>query len=133
MALHPLDAWHQLLADRDPARLADLLDESAVFHSPVVHSPQHGRALVAAYLGAAMQLLGTADFRYLREVVGEHDAALEFETRVDGVVINGVDLIRWNTAGRIIDFKVMLRPLKAIQLVHGKMAALLQQGQRDAG
>lgn len=125
MSPHPIDAWHRLVADRDPTQLLALLDEAAIFHSPVVHTPQRGRAVVAAYLGAALQLLGTPDFRYVREIVGEYDAALEFETRLDGIAVNGVDLIRWNAAGKIVDFTVMVRPLKAITVVHERMAALL--------
>jgi hypothetical protein len=67
-------------------------------------------------------------FRYVREIVGDSDAMLEFETELDGIAINGVDIIRWNEAGQIVEFKVMLRPLKAINLVHQKMAAMLQAG-----
>jgi len=97
-----------------------------VFHSPVVHAPQCGRELVAAYLGAAFKVFSVADFRYVREIIGKSDAMLEFETELDGIVINGVDIIKWNEAGRIVEFKVMLRPLKAINLIHQKMAAMLQ-------
>ena len=65
-------------------------------------------------------------FRYVREVVGERDAVLEFQVEIDGIVVNGVDMIRWDDDGRIVDFKVMLRPLKAINLIHQRMAAMLQ-------
>ena len=106
--------------------LAELLDADAVFHSPVVHTPQRGRALVMAYLTAAGQVFFNPTFRYAREVHGAHDAVLEFEVEIDGIQVNGVDMIRWNDAGRIVDFKVMVRPLKAIQLIHAKMAAMLQ-------
>lgn len=124
---HALIRWHQLVRARDAAALDALLDDDAVFHSPVVHTPQRGRRLVAMYLGAALHLLGNPTFRYVREVVGERDAVLEFECEIDGVLVNGVDIIRWNDAGLIVDFKVMLRPLKAIQLVQERMAALLQK------
>lgn len=126
MTPNPLAAWHQVVRTRDPSGLDTLLDEDAVFHSPVVHTPQRGQPLVKLYLGAALRLLGHTGFRYVREVVGERDAVLEFETEIDGVIVNGVDLICWNAQGKIVDFKVMLRPLKAIQLVHERMAALLQ-------
>ena len=119
--------WHRLMAARDAAGLADLLADDAVFHSPVVHTPQRGKAMTQLYLAGAMQVLGGTGFRYLREVVGERDAMLEFEVEIDGVLINGVDLIHWNEAGRIDDFKVMIRPLKAIDLVHQKMGELLQK------
>ena len=119
--------WHRLLAARDAAGLAELLADDAVFHSPVVHLPQRGKALTQLYLAGAMQVLGGPGFRYLREVVGESDAMLEFEVEIDGILVNGVDLIHWNESGRIDDFKVMLRPLKAINLVHQKMGELLQR------
>ena len=127
MSLPPaLDAWHRIVASRDMSVLAELLDADAVFHSPVVHTPQRGRALVMAYLTAAGQVFFNPTFRYAREVHGAHDAVLEFEVEIDGIQVNGVDMIRWNDAGRIVDFKVMVRPLKAIQLIHAKMAAMLQ-------
>lgn len=81
------------------------------------------------YLGAALHVFGNPAFRYVREIVGTSDAMLEFETEIEGIVVNGVDIIRWNDAGRIVDFKVMLRPLQAINLIHRKMAELLQAGQ----
>lgn len=129
MSEHPLQHWHRLVRDRQPAGLHDLLAEDAVFHSPVVHTPQRGRALAAMYLSAAFEVFFNPSFRYVREVVGPSDAVLEFETTIDGVVVNGVDMIRWDEAGRIVDFKVMLRPLKAIELIHRRMAAMLQSQQ----
>ena len=102
---------------------------TSVFHSPVVHSPQRGRKLTAWYLTAALHVLGNPGFRYVREITGASDAMLEFETEIDGVLVNGVDIIRWNESGRIVDFKVMLRPLKAINLIQQRMAAMLQSGQ----
>jgi hypothetical protein len=121
-----LKTWHHLLRDRDAAALPALLAEDAVFHSPVVHTPQRGRAITVMYLAAALKVLGNDSFRYVREVVGTHDAVLEFETVVDGITINGVDMIRWNDQDQITDFKVMVRPLKAINLLHQLMAAQLQ-------
>ena len=119
--------WHALVEARDMTGLDELLADDVVFHSPVVHTPQVGKAITAKYLGAALQVLNNAHFRYLREVVGERDAMLEFETEIDGVRINGVDIIRWDDAGRITDFKVMVRPLKAINQVHQAMGAMLQR------
>lgn len=126
MTEHPIAAWHRLAKERNPRGLDALLDADAVFHSPVMHTPQQGGKLTAMYLAAAFQVLFNDTFRYVREIVGNKDAMLEFETEIDGVLVNGVDLIRWNDAGRIVEFKVMLRPLKAINLVHQRMAALLQ-------
>jgi hypothetical protein len=122
-----VEAWHRLLRERDAAALHELLDADAVFHSPVVHTPQRGRALAAGYLGAAMEIFCAPEFRYVREIAGDSEAMLEFETLIDGVQVNGVDIIRWNDAGRIVEFKVMIRPLKAINAVHQRMAALLSR------
>ena len=80
-------------------------------------------------LGAAFQVFFNPTFRYVREIVGESDAMLEFETEIDGVLVNGIDLIKWNEAGQIIEFKVMVRPLKALNLIHQRMAAMLQAKQ----
>ena len=114
------------------AALARLLADEVVFHSPVVHTPQRGKAITLQYLAGAMQVLNTAQFHFQREIVGEHDALLEFSTEIDGITVNGIDLIRWNDAGQIIDFKVMVRPLKAVNMLHQKMGAMLdtlRQGQ----
>lgn len=125
-----LARWHELLAARDITRLDALLAEDAVFHSPVVHTPQHGRELVKFYLTGAFHVLLNDSFRYVREVVGERDAVLEFLVEVDGLQVNGVDMIHWNAAGEIDDFKVMIRPLKAINLLHEKMRQMLESLKR---
>lgn len=119
-------AWHAYMAGGgDPQALRDMLAEDAVFHSPVVHSPQAGRDKVFAYLHAASHVLGGDDFRYEREIIDGDQAMLEFATTLDGIHINGVDIIRWNNDGKIIDFKVMVRPLKAINKVWEKMGEML--------
>ena len=125
MATHVITAWHALIASRDPRALDALLADDVVLHSPVVHTPVAGKPMVMLYLGAALQVFANDSFRYVRELQGPHDAVLEFETVIDGIHVNGVDMIRWNEEGRIVDFKVMVRPLKAINLIHQKMAALL--------
>ena len=127
MTTHPIQAWHALVRSRDMVALDALLHDDVVFHSPVVHTPQRGKAITSLYLRGAMQVLNTPSFRYEREIVGERDAVLEFVTELDGVVINGIDLIRWNEAGQIIDFKVMVRPLKAVNALHQKMGEMLQR------
>jgi hypothetical protein len=126
---HPIEAWHALVTNRDPAALDALLADEVVFHSPVVHTPQRGKAVTRQYLLAAFSVFFDASFRYVREVVGERDAVLEFQVQLDGLTVNGVDMIRWDDTGRIVDFKVMLRPLKAVNLIHQKMAAMLQAQQ----
>ena len=122
-----LAAWHRIVAERNPRGLDALLADDVVFHSPVVHTPQRGKAITAQYLAAALQVFGNPSFRYVREVAAGNDAVLEFELEIDGIQINGVDMIRCNAAGRIVEFKVMLRPLKAVNLIHQKMAAMLQE------
>ena len=126
MTEHPLEVWHRLVRTQEVSGLQTLLAEDAVFHSPVVHTPQRGRALAAAYLGAAFRVFLNPGFRYVREIVGASDAMLEFETEVDGILVNGVDIIQWNDVGQITDFKVMLRPLKAINVIQQRMAEVLQ-------
>jgi hypothetical protein len=123
-----LTQWHQLVKSRNTSGLADLVADDAVFHSPVVHTPQRGRPLTVMYLSAAFQVFFNSTFRYVREIVGDRDAALEFEVEIDGIRVNGVDMISWNDDGMITDFKVMLRPLKGINIVHQKMGELLQAG-----
>lgn len=129
MTEHSIEVWHRLVKEQAPRGLDALLDADAVFLSPIVHTPQRGKKLAAMYLAAAFQVLFNPSFRYVREIVGNTDAMLEFETEIDGVLVNGVDIIKWNEAGRIIEFKVMLRPLKAINLIHQRMAAMLQASQ----
>lgn len=121
-----IDRWHQMVASANPEGLDTLLADDAVFYSPVVHSPQVGKAITQMYLSAAFLVLFNGNFRYAREIIGERDAMLEFETEIDGIKINGVDIIRWNEAQQITEFKVMIRPLKAIMLVKDKMAAMLE-------
>ena len=120
-----LAAWHQIVADRSPRGLAALLADDVVFYSPIVHTPQVGKPITTQYLAAALHVFGNDTFRYVREVVGEHDAVLEFMVEIEGISVNGVDMIKWNDAGQIVEFKVMLRPLKAVNLIHQKMAAML--------
>ena len=121
-----LAEWHELATSPDPERLAKLVHEDAVFHSPVVHTPQAGRDLVVAYLSAAAATLGANDFRYERELVDGPDVMLEFACTMDGIHVNGIDLIRFDEDGKIIDFKVMVRPLKAVNKVWEQMANQLQ-------
>ncbi|MCZ8368679.1 MAG: nuclear transport factor 2 family protein [Porphyrobacter sp.] len=122
-----LAKWHEyMMGGSDPAVLSDLLADDAVFHSPVVHTPQAGKPVVMAYLVAASHVLGNDSFHYVRELVDGDEMMLEFVTEIDGISINGVDIIRFNSDGKICDFKVMVRPLKAINKVWEMMAAQLQ-------
>ena len=125
MTINALDSWHQLLKTQDAEGLKTLIADDAVFHSPVVHTPQAGKALTVLYLSAAFKVFYNDSFHYVREVIGSSDAILEFEVEIDGIKVNGVDMMKWNSDGQIVDFKVMLRPLKAVNLIHQKMAAML--------
>jgi len=127
MIENTIATWHKLVETRDAAGLDNILDENVVFHSPVVHTPQTGKPITTLYLTAALHVLNNETFKYLREVVSGNNAVLEFLTVIDGISINGVDMITWNEDGRIIDFKVMLRPLKAVNLVHKMMGEMLQK------
>jgi hypothetical protein len=111
--------------NHSPSALSALLAEDVVFRSPVVHAPQGGRVITMSYLLAAGETLGNDSFRYVRVFDCGERAVLEFETQMDGLVVNGVDMIEWNADGQISDFKVMVRPLKAVNLVHAAMGAML--------
>lgn len=125
-----LARWHAYMeGGSDPALLSDLLADDAVFHSPVVHTPQVGKPVVMAYLVAASHVLGNEKFHYVRELVDGNEMMLEFVTELNGITVNGVDIIRFNGDGEISDFKVMVRPLKAINAVWDMMASQLQAAQ----
>lgn len=120
--------WHAVIeGGSDPQALAAILREDAIFHSPVVHTPQVGRPIVLAYLTAAGATLGNDSFAYVREIIDGNEAVLEFTTEMDGVHINGIDMITFDDEGMIKDFKVMVRPLKAINKVWEMMAAQLER------
>jgi hypothetical protein len=121
----PIHRWHDYIDSREPQKLYDLLDDGAMFESPVVHTPQVGKAITAKYLLSALQVLNNPSFEYLGEWRAENSAVLEFACEIDGIRINGVDMIWWNAGGKITRFKVMVRPLKAINLLHQKMGEML--------
>jgi hypothetical protein len=127
MIENTIATWHKLVDARNAAGLDNILAEQVVFHSPVVHTPQVGKPITTLYLTAALHVLNNDTFKYLREVISGNHAVLEFQTVIDGISINGVDMITWGEDGRIIDFKVMLRPLKAVTLVHKMMGEMLQK------
>ena len=132
-----IERWHEVISG-DKAGLDDLLADDVVFYSPVVFTPQKGKDVTKLYLGAAGNTLGGGEpvgssggggggkFRYTKEILSGHHAMLEFETEMDGKFVNGVDIITCNDEGRIVEFKVMIRPLQAIQTVHAQMARMLE-------
>ncbi len=128
MAAEPkaIGRWHQLVAARDLSGLDDLLADEVIFQSPAVHSPQVGKAVTRRYLEAAQHVLMNDSFRYIGEWFGETSAVLEFEAVIDGLQLNGVDMIHWDDADRIVRFKVMVRPFKALQALIPLMARELE-------
>src|SRR3954447_5728391 len=139
-----IERWHEHLRGRLPGGLDALLADDVVFYSPIVYTPQRGKAITTLYLQAAGQTLpgdpaasaaapdGTSSggFRYTKSVLAGDTAVLEFETTVEGKYVNGVDIIRCNDEGRIVEFRVMIRPLQAINLVHEQMKAMLERMQQ---
>ncbi len=134
-----IEQWHAYLKGQLPDGLDALLDDEVVFYSPIVYTPQRGKAITTMYLQAAGQTLPgesassgvpgetpTGGFRYTKAVMAGDTAVLEFETTVEGKYVNGVDIIRCNDQGRIVEFRVMIRPLQAVNLVHRQMAATLE-------
>jgi SnoaL-like domain len=127
MTMTALDKWYAYTKSHDRAALWDLLDPEAVFESPVVHTPQRGRDITFKYLLGADKVLGGPGFAYVGEWCSDTGAVLEFENEIDGIRINGVDMITFGNDGRITRFKVMVRPLKAINLLHRLMGEQLAQ------
>lgn len=135
-----LAKWKQHLQGDLPGGLDELLHDDVVFYSPIVFTPQRGKAITTMYLEAAGQALpgdagseqpaavggGEGGFRYTKEVVSGDVAVLEFETTVEGRYVNGVDIIRCDDDGHIVEFRVMIRPLQAVNLVHRQMGAMLE-------
>jgi SnoaL-like domain len=124
----PLQRWHAVVESGDLALLDDLLADEVVFLSPAVFTPQAGRALTTSYLSAALRVLGPT-FRYVGQWHDQAGAVLEFEADLDGVFVQGVDILRWNAQGRLISFTVMVRPLRGLQKLVELMAAQLAAGQ----
>jgi hypothetical protein len=127
-----ISRWHDIVRTRDASGLGELLADDVVFYSPVVHTPQVGRQVTTLYLSAAVQVFGNESFRYIREIIHVPNAVLEFETEIDGIIINGIDIIKWNDNGEIVEFKVMIRPLKALNLIHQKMGEMLERLKSDS-
>lgn len=134
MIEHVVERWHAYVRGELAGGLDELLDDDVVFYSPIVYTPQRGKAITTMYLQAAGQTLpgekssaGGSGFRYTKQVLAGDTAVLEFETTVEGKYVNGVDIIRANEAGHIIEFRVMIRPLQAVNLVHEQMKSMLEK------
>ncbi|MDP5106946.1 MAG: nuclear transport factor 2 family protein [Polaribacter sp.] len=124
-----LATWHEVIFNQDTTKLLEILDDDVVFHSPVVHTPQKGKQVTFMYLSAAFAVFFNDTFKYVREVVNDSETLSEFEVEIDGILVNGIDMISWNEEGKITSFKVMIRPLKAMNLIHAKMGELLMKYQ----
>jgi hypothetical protein len=124
-----LKIWHQFLETRNPKMLDDLLANNVIFYSPVVWTPQEGKMITKLYLMAAHEVFGgeNSNFTYVKQVIDKNNFFLEFTTIIDGVTVNGIDMIEVNDEGKIVSFKVMIRPLKAINKVHEKMGEMLEK------
>jgi len=128
-----LQSWFDYMMEgHDKNLLLEMLHDDVVFRSPVVHTPQEGKAITFAYLSAAGNTLGNGTFKYTRVFDCGDKAVLEFENEMDGIQVNGIDMIEWDADGKIIDFKVMVRPLKGMQVVHAAMGKMLEQMKAQA-
>ena len=134
-----VEKWFEVMKSNDMDKLDELLAEDVVFYSPVVYTPQKGKDITKMYLMAAGGVFGegTKDevidsnnsqskFKYIKEIIGEKSALLEFETEMNGIYVNGVDVISWNEEEKITEFKVIVRPLQAVNMLHQKMQAMLE-------
>ena len=129
--------WHDHTKGEFPGGFDELLADDVIFYSPIVFSPQKGKDLTTLYLMAAGNTFGgdqsrdgtlqESSFKYTKEVLDGNQAILEFETQIDGKYVNGVDIITFNSEGKISEFKVMIRPLQAVNIIHEKMQEMLKQ------
>ncbi len=120
-----IDRWLDVIENGQTAGLDDMLAEDAVFYSPAVFTPQRGRAKAAAYLRAAEHMFAGTNFHYVNKWIDSHSAVLEFAADIDGISVEGIDILHWNDEGRLTSVKVMMRPFKGLQAVIAKMAELL--------
>lgn len=124
-----LETWHNFVKTKNNNGLSDFIAEDAVLHSPVVFTPIEGNFMVSMYLIAASEIIANDNFKYVREVCDDTNAFLEFETEIDGISVNGIDMIKFTEDGKLQEIKVMIRPLKAVNIVHQKMGEYLQKMQ----
>jgi len=123
-----LRSWHAVVSAQDPALLDDLLADDVVFRSPAVFAPQEGKILTTHYLASALVVLGPT-LRYVGEWYDHGSAVLEFEAELDGVYVQGVDMLRWNGEGKLTSFTVMVRPMRGLQQLIELMSRQLTAGQ----
>ncbi len=137
--MNAVEKWYEVMKSNNLDALDNLLADDVVFYSPVVFTPQKGKEITKMYLMAASGVLGDTEtkgletkdkdkssFKYIKEIIGASSALLEFETEMEGIYVNGVDLITWNEQGQITEFKVIVRPLQAVNMLHQKMQSMLE-------
>ena len=122
----PIIKWHEVINTKNYQLLEEILDDTVIFYSPVVFTPQKGKEITKIYLAAAAKVFEGNSFSYVRELIKENEASLEFELELDGIKVNGVDLITWNRDEKITEFKVFIRPLQGVDALHQKMRAMLE-------
>ena len=140
MKMNAIEKWYEVIKSDNPDKYDEILAEDCVFYSPVVYTPQRGREITKMYLMAAGGVFGGEDspkkildekssskFKYIKEIIGENSAVLEFETEIDGIYVNGIDLISWNEENKITEFKVIVRPLQAVNKLHQQMQDMLER------
>jgi hypothetical protein len=125
--MNPIKEWHEIVKSGKTENLSSIIDSDCIFYSPVVFTPQKGKELTIKYLSAAALVFGDDSFKYIKEIINEKNACLEFGLKLNGIEINGVDLISWNDRNKISEFKVLIRPLKGVQLIHELMGGTLEQ------
>ena len=123
---NPIIKWHEVVKNRDYNLLESILSDDIIFYSPVVYTPQKGKQLALQYLMAASEVFNASSFKYEKEMIGENSASLEFSLTIDDTDINGIDLITWNNDGLITEFKVFIRPLQGVNLIHKMMQGMLE-------
>tara|TARA_B100000941_G_scaffold255822_1_gene204733 strand:+ start:931 stop:1311 length:381 start_codon:yes stop_codon:yes gene_type:complete len=125
--MNPIKKWHEIVKSGNTEKLSALIDQDCIFYSPVVFTPQEGKEITLKYLSAAALVFGDESFRYTKEIVNKDNACLEFELELNNIKINGVDLISWNKENKITEFRVLIRPLKGVQLIHELMGGTLEK------
>ena len=139
--MNVIEKWHDIMKNPGPnitEKLDDLLHDDVIFYSPVVFTPQKGKEITKLYLSAAGGVFSSnkdkeqskpkeSKFRYTKELIYDNHACLEFETEINGIYVNGIDLITWNDENKITEFKVLVRPLQAVNTLHQMMGEMLDK------
>jgi hypothetical protein len=124
--VNPIIKWHEVVKNRDYNLLESILSDDIIFYSPVVYTPQKGKQLALQYLMAASEVFNSTSFQYNKEMIGESSASLEFSLTLDSTDINGIDLISWDKTGKINEFKVFIRPLQGVNMIHKLMQGMME-------